>query len=529
MLKSRCAVVASVILGFALCAAPNAAGQDPVQPPKGPAPLKLQLEKIPEVTPGSVAVAEGLATATPNRMWLDSLGISQPVSVTIASTNPAEPLTLSLTKDSWDDALHTTTTNGEGTATVDIRTQGEMGLKVTSASGNAVPFLLSVWVGDEVTPEMPDILVPVKDYSQVGGGWVRYATWGGIGLGVIGVVGLIFWLGRRSSRTAKAAVLALAFGLSAFGLSVHAQAGRATGTGPTQPGQDLGTGPTMPGTTPGAASPGGAPAARQVPAGDIFGGSGGSNNVGQYRAVTPRELREMEQMARIDRQIAAERAVREERGNMNVREMPVFTPPVFNPNAARGAAADARTAAAIQSGVNASAARFQSALGGAIGAAARLLHGYAILTASDGGCVPDTSPAGMQAVPSMCAGSAECRACYAQAYDRLNKLRFTFEKLRCVYATTKDIGKKGMSFGDTVSPIHGVSGLAWQVERTKIEAALKTLNQSYDTKYAELLGKLGQSMQEINTCEARYFGNPDWYARYGFMYQTFMTDRYKRQ
>ena len=528
-----------LVLAVALftCGHEPMAAQGAPQAPKAPPALKLQPEKVAQITPGSVAIAEGLASSQPIRMWLDNLGINQPVTVVLASTNPAVPLNIALTKTAWEDSLHPTTTGADGSARLQVRTQGEMGMRVSSAGGKAVPFLLAVWVGDEVTPDMQPVFVAVKDYSKAGGAsWTRWLIWAACGLGGVALLGFVFWLGRRGGRaknTTAALMLAVLVGSA---LIVHAEYEPQTlpGLGPgTAPQSDIGNLSTLPGTTPAA---GGQPA-REVPAQDFFNRWGTPANPGNVQAspqITPGDIQAM-------RDIDANQQVARERG-MNVQQLQpgvdIPTPQQaqqmmrdatsWNSSAGYGAAADARTAGVLQSQLEQSRGMFQANMARGLSVAAAFVQGWQILHSSDGGCVPDVSPASLPQVPSMCAGSAECRACYTQAYDQLNRIRFTFEKLRCVYNNTKDIGTRATSFGDTVSPIHGVSGLAWQVERRKIEQAMNQLNQSYDAKYTELLGKLGEDMQSINACETQYFGNPDWYSRYGFMFYTFMSERYKR-
>ena len=43
-----------------------------------------------------------------------------------------------------------------------------------------------------------------------------------------------------------------------------------------------------------------------------------------------------------------------------------------------------------------------------------------------------------------------------------------------------------------------------------------------------MMGTLRRALQEVADCEARYFDVQDWYSRYGFIYYTFMEDRYRR-
>jgi hypothetical protein len=160
------------------------------------------------------------------------------------------------------------------------------------------------------------------------------------------------------------------------------------------------------------------------------------------------------------------------------------------------------------------------------------LDSYDALSKGDKALDPNYHPAGSPAVPSHCTapdgkGGEGCNDCYAAAHRKLNAVRTAFEKLRRVGTTTRAFAAKSIAFGDSVSGVHGVAGLGWQPERAKIEQSMKGFEQAYDAKHAELVGLLEAALREIGQCEARHFNVPDWYDRYGFMYYTFMADRYK--
>jgi hypothetical protein len=161
-------------------------------------------------------------------------------------------------------------------------------------------------------------------------------------------------------------------------------------------------------------------------------------------------------------------------------------------------------------------------------AGANLLKTFEPLTAEDKGYDPNYNPPGSPQIPSKCAGADVCGACFQSAYDELNTVRYRFEKLRRVYQSTKAFTNAGLSFGDNTASIHGITGLAWQTERRKIEQSLRNLDTSYDEKYAELAGALQKAVEHVGQCEAQHFNEPDWYTRYGFIYYSFMADRYKR-
>jgi hypothetical protein len=137
---------------------------------------------------------------------------------------------------------------------------------------------------------------------------------------------------------------------------------------------------------------------------------------------------------------------------------------------------------------------------------------------------------GSPKVPSKCSegGGTGCGTCFASAQADLKHLRFSLEKLRVIGSWTKKFTDKSIAFGDSVSGVHGVAGLGWQPERAKIQASYESFGKAYDSKYNELIGDLERALRDVGRCEAQYFGTNDWYDRYGFIYYTFMADRYRR-
>jgi hypothetical protein len=150
------------------------------------------------------------------------------------------------------------------------------------------------------------------------------------------------------------------------------------------------------------------------------------------------------------------------------------------------------------------------------------------LSQQDGPWDPDYTPPGSPEVPTSCPPKGECGPCYEKAYGDLTAVRIRLEKLRVLYGSTNAWVTKALAFGDGASGVSGYAALAWQTERRKIEQSVKRLERNYDSKYAELMTVLQDSLNEIGDCEARFHDNPDWYNRFGYMFHTFMADRYRR-
>jgi len=143
-----------------------------------------------------------------------------------------------------------------------------------------------------------------------------------------------------------------------------------------------------------------------------------------------------------------------------------------------------------------------------------------------GDCMSAGPPPGMPRIPSFCE-TDECGSCFQRARADFNTTRYSLERLKTIYSCTKTFTDKAISFGDNVSGIHGVSGLAWQAERTQIMKSIKSLKKSYDAKYVELLASQKRALMKLNDCEAEH-GIPDWYDRFGYMYYEFSAMNYKR-
>ncbi|MEP2277945.1 hypothetical protein [Maribacter sp.] len=118
--------------------------------------------------------------------------------------------------------------------------------------------------------------------------------------------------------------------------------------------------------------------------------------------------------------------------------------------------------------------------------------------------------------------------CLDRAYIELDKRRLNLERLRIIYSHSMKKIKAGIAFGDNVSGVHGVSGLAWQSQKMIIlKESIPTLNKAYDDKYAEMIEALEENLKEIDRCEAM-LGYENWYNHAGFIYYQFMADKYKR-
>lgn len=132
-------------------------------------------------------------------------------------------------------------------------------------------------------------------------------------------------------------------------------------------------------------------------------------------------------------------------------------------------------------------------------------------------------------VPTSCGeGSASeaCTECYTRAYSEINFVRNTLNRLRTILTRTLAFIRNAEGFGDSVSGVHGVSGLSWQYAKGGIEQTKQHLLQTSTAKYNALVQSMRHALDMVATCERDYAHNPDWYNRYGFMYYNFIKEAY---
>lgn len=150
------------------------------------------------------------------------------------------------------------------------------------------------------------------------------------------------------------------------------------------------------------------------------------------------------------------------------------------------------------------------------------------LTPGDTQFDPDYTPEGSPEIPSACAESEECNECYEKAVKDINFYRYSLDKGRGIANSTLNYAKAAIAFGDTASGSFGVGGLAWSLDaKPEVEKAVAKLRKTYQSKYTEWMDGLKTSLEMLGQCEEEHFGERDWYARFGYIYYSFMSDRYK--
>jgi hypothetical protein len=157
--------------------------------------------------------------------------------------------------------------------------------------------------------------------------------------------------------------------------------------------------------------------------------------------------------------------------------------------------------------------------------AAELHESLDALSSSE--CVPDFNETSNTRMSYQCAPASECQECFTNARMKMDFFRRQLARLNCIYQDTKNFTTNAIALGDNMSGIHAMAGMAWQNERSKINANFTKLKRTYDTRYLEFIKGLKDALMEFDACENKY-GQGDWFQKTGFIYFEMMKERYKR-
>ena len=125
--------------------------------------------------------------------------------------------------------------------------------------------------------------------------------------------------------------------------------------------------------------------------------------------------------------------------------------------------------------------------------------------------------------------AGQCVPCYVEAEKGIDTRRIAFERLRIILNYTQKMSSQGENALSGFGAAGGsLATMEAQSQIRQVDQAMEAVNSMYDKKYVEIIAKLKGSLDDFAKCEAKYFNNPDWYDRYGFVYYQFMADKYKR-
>jgi hypothetical protein len=132
-------------------------------------------------------------------------------------------------------------------------------------------------------------------------------------------------------------------------------------------------------------------------------------------------------------------------------------------------------------------------------------------------------------VPTGCADAeSECAECVRRHEAAIQFNRTYLHIAWSISHDTLEMANKALAFGDNVSGIHQVQGLAWQLGgRPQIEQAIANHKKVYGDKYRIYIGHIEDSLRAMARCEQENFAISDLYERFGVLYLEMLKSRYE--
>ena len=131
-------------------------------------------------------------------------------------------------------------------------------------------------------------------------------------------------------------------------------------------------------------------------------------------------------------------------------------------------------------------------------------------------------------VPTSCR-EGPCGECYGQVVERIDRLRYLLITARNRASATVDLWQAGDNLAQVVSGVHAAAGIYVHETRGEmLDQPIARLREVYENKAGQMLANLERALRDLGTCEAKFFGVTDWYERFGYMYMTYMRDKYEK-
>jgi hypothetical protein len=131
-------------------------------------------------------------------------------------------------------------------------------------------------------------------------------------------------------------------------------------------------------------------------------------------------------------------------------------------------------------------------------------------------------------VPTSCS-TGPCAECYEPVILRIDRIRYLLIMARNRATATIDLWKAGDNLANAVSGAHSAAGIYVHETRGEmLDQPIARLRTVYEEKAGQMLANLERALRDLGTCEARHFGVRDWYERFGYMYMTYMRDKYEK-
>jgi hypothetical protein len=448
---------------------------------------------------GKVSVVGGPLGTDPIVFVLKKIALSTPIQVTLAATDANQPIDLSVYKESAGKPLVSGTATSDKPLTVRFKTGGPVYFAVKGADG--AHYQLLTWVGPEFEIEESSPIIPVAEYPpspprvekaisplapasptpNQPGGAVVLGVGPSILLGLIllALIAIIILLWRRGSRSGAALLLVLVFAHGSVAAEEKGVPNKVTPKDEAPPVKKNVSDLTKALDT-----------ISKVAEGKDFEG-------GTYKPKTrePGVIFVKDPSKDITYTIKTEKEVEEKPGSgIKIKKI-----------------------------VGDSAALLKFTLG--------LLEEFGYIDPREAAIQKNMNPPGMPLLPSRCAKDPECGPCFKKANKDLMEARSLLETQYVIYKQTELATGRIIELGDAAAGMSSIAKFVWDQEKhgTTVTALQEKFYGQYDTNLEKLLRNVNDALIAQAGCERKAFDDQDWYNRYGWLYYSFLRDRYTRK
>jgi hypothetical protein len=161
------------------------------------------------------------------------------------------------------------------------------------------------------------------------------------------------------------------------------------------------------------------------------------------------------------------------------------------------------------------------------------LEEFGLIDPREAAVQPNYNPPGQPMVPSRCAGTGECGACFLEANAKLDKSRKLLEDMYVIYKQTELKAGRIHELANAAAGLSPYAQLAWTAIKNNpnegMNVAQRHFYEVYDGNLEKLLAMANEGLIGVGACEREHFKDYDWYPRYGMVYYNFLKERYTRK
>jgi hypothetical protein len=161
------------------------------------------------------------------------------------------------------------------------------------------------------------------------------------------------------------------------------------------------------------------------------------------------------------------------------------------------------------------------------------LEEFGLIDPREAAVQPNYTPPGQPLIPSRCAGTGQCGACFLDANAKLEKSRKLLEDMYVIYKQTELKAGRIHELANAAAGLSPYAQLAWTAIKNNpnegMNVAQKHFYDVYDTNLEKLLTMANEGLIGVGACERENFKDYDWYPRYGMIYYNFLKERYTRK